>query len=371
MLVVDLRFRAWLAVETAPRAFHHEIMPCGVVRRSRGCSNPQIDAISFPFGLEVVRAARPGEDIQGDYGLAVNVLDADVHRHLRGAAIRDRIRDGVHLLEDLFPRHPDDRPVVCDPEEDAPALAVRERDDGLQILGPVLVRHELELERIGKIGACPHRVPAAIGRARHASILNRRMIFPQIGDMCGPPFFPDGLLPFQNGIRHFRHLRHLDERLTERTDVVRRTPRIDYAFRHVRLEGAIAGEHHDAVEIRLVNAEVVRNRADVPVVLPYRILEPALLSVDRLRPLGAPLIAEYPARISLRLDDEDAVLRHDNMVDLGGGPIGKRQLDIIQHQVLVRKPLAQASRDKLLPARTFLLRAAPPQPKHLERDHDG
>ena len=59
-LVINLRFHAWLTVETAPRAFHHEIMPCGVVRRSRGCSYPQIDAIPFPFGLEVVRTARSG-----------------------------------------------------------------------------------------------------------------------------------------------------------------------------------------------------------------------------------------------------------------------------------------------------------------------
>lgn len=157
---------------------------------------------------------------------------------------------------------------------------------------------------------------AATGAARRVVLADGRMALPQVGDMGGPLFFPDGALPFRNDLGHFSDLRHLYHGRGKVSDEVRRLARIDDIRRHFGLEGAVARERDDAVEKGLVESKTFRQGADVQVVLAQRILESALPPIDRLRPLGAILIAENPPRIGLRLDDEDAVLRDNNVVDL-------------------------------------------------------
>ena len=116
------------------------------------------------------------------------------------------------------------------------------------------------------------------------------MALPQVVDMGGPLFFPDGIIPRLYGRRHFRHLRHPDYWRGKAPDVVRRLAGIDDILRHFGLEGAFARERDDAVEIGPVDSGPFRQRADVQVVLAQRVLEAAFGPIDRLRPLGALLV---------------------------------------------------------------------------------
>ena len=116
------------------------------------------------------------------------------------------------------------------------------------------------------------------------------MALPQVVDMGGQLFFPDGIIPRLYGRRHFRHLRHPDPGRGKAPDVVRRPPGIDDIRRHFGLECAFARERDDAVEKGPVEPEPFRQCADMQVVLAQRVLETALLPIDRLRPLGALLV---------------------------------------------------------------------------------
>ena len=93
-----------------------------------------------------------------------------------------------------------------------------------------------------------------------------------------------------------------------RANIIGGATRINHTVRHLSLESTVSGERNDSNEIRLVYSEIVRECADVPVILPYRILKTALLTVDGLRPFLTLLGSEYPAGISLCLDDENAIL---------------------------------------------------------------
>ena len=85
----------------------------------------------------------------------------------------------------------------------------------------------------------------------------------QVVDMVLYLFFAQRTLPRSNHGHNLANLLGLDERLSERADVVRRVSRIDHALRHFRLECAIAGKRHYTMKIRLANAEVVRLREEL------------------------------------------------------------------------------------------------------------
>ena len=193
------------------------------------------------------------------------------------------------------------------------------------------------------------------------------MALPQVVDMGGPLFFPDGIIPRLYGRRHFRHLRHPDPGRGKAPDVVRRPPGIDDIRRHFGLEGAFARERDDAVEIGPVDSEPFRQRADVQVVLAQRVPEAALLPVDRLRPLGAILIAENPPRIVLRLDDKDAVLRHDDVVDLRRRPVRQGEVNVVKNDVLFRQTLSKPVGDRSFAALPFPAGRLQPRGKNLHR----
>ena len=195
-------------------------------------------------------------------------------------------------------------------------------------------RATVELGAVLLAGAENH-APAAVRTARRIAFTHRRMTLLQIGDVVLDLTFAQRPLPFAYGRGNLVELLLLDDRTVDGTDVVGHIPRIDHAVGHVSLERAVSGESHDADKIRLVNSEIVCECADVLVVLPHRILEPALLMVDGLRPLLALLVAEYPAGVCLRLDDENAVLRNDDVVNLRRRPVRQRQVDVVQNPVLV------------------------------------
>lgn len=71
------------------------------------------------------------------------------------------------------------------------------------------------------------------------------------------------------------------------------------------------------------------------VVLVQRVLETVFLAEQALRPLGAFRVAENPASHVLGLNDEDAVFRDDDVVDLGGSVSGL-QRDVVQREINLR-----------------------------------
>ena len=190
----------------------------------------------------------------------------------------------------------------------------------------------------------------------------------QIGNMPVDLLLTQRSLPFGDCGNEFIQLIGLDHRHGVGANVVGCATRIDHAVGHLSLERAVSGESHDADKIRLVDSEVVCECADVLVVLPHRILEAALLAVDGLRPILALLVAEYPARVCLRLDDENAVLRNDDVVNLRRRPVRQRQVDVVQNPVLVGQPFPQPTCDQLLAALALLLRTVPPEQKYPKHD---
>ena len=195
------------------------------------------------------------------------------------------------------------------------------------------------------------------------------MSLPQVVDMGFPLFFSYGSLPFRNDLCHFSDLGHLYYWRGKASYEVRCLAGIDDIRRHFGLEGAVARERDDAVKKGLVESKTFRQRADMQVVLAQRVLESALLPIDRLRPLGAMLIAENPPRIGLRLDDEDAVLRHDNVVDLRRRPVRQGKVNIVENDVLLRQPLPKPTRDRSFSARPFASRRVHPRGKYPYRNH--
>lgn len=86
---------------------------------------------------------------------------------------------------------------------------------------------------------------------------------------------------------------------------------------HLGLEFSGASEGDDRVDRALGDLQQARDRKHMLVVLPERALEAGLPAVDALRLDGLLGLPEDPTPQVLRLDDEDAVLRDDGVVDLG------------------------------------------------------
>ena len=146
----------------------------------------------------------------------------------------------------------------------------------------------------------------------------------KILNVTQPTFPADGRLPFFNCQIDLPYLPGFDERGRNTADICRCRSRIDHIRRHFCLELTVARKGNHAMEIRLVDPKIVRQGADMPVILTERILELTLLAWERLRPLGTFFISENPPRIRLRLDDKYSKLRNDNMVNLRRGSVRKR-----------------------------------------------
>lgn len=102
--------------------------------------------------------------------------------------------------------------------------------------------------------------------------------------------------------------------------------------RHWGLEFTFAPEHHQRDQLRFVYAKKRLQRFGMAIILVKRILKPVFLAKQTLCPLRALHIPEYPAIHVLGLNDEDAVLRDDDVVDLSRAMLGL-QRNVVQGDV--------------------------------------
>ena len=100
--------------------------------------------------------------------------------------------------------------------------------------------------------------------------------------------------------------------LLDEAGVARRTNIV----RHGGLEFTLPPEHHQRNQLRFVDTKKLLKSLGVTIVLVKRVLEAVFFPVQALGPLSALLVAKYPAIHVLGLDDEDAKLRNDDVVDL-------------------------------------------------------
>ena len=83
----------------------------------------------------------------------------------------------------------------------------------------------------------------------------------------------------------------------------------------------------------MVDATELCDACFVQIVLTQWVLKAGLRIEDNLSPVPVLLMAVYPSRSSLSLDDEDAVSRDDHMVYLGGSEIDLYE-DIVEEMVI-------------------------------------
>lgn len=98
------------------------------------------------------------------------------------------------------------------------------------------------------------------------------------------------------------------------------------------LQFAVTPKHDYRDQLFWIYPEELLQNFDMPIVLVQRILKAEFLAEEVLRPLGAFLIAKDPAVHIFRLDDKDAMPRHDDVVDLRC-PIGGLQGDIMKRPI--------------------------------------
>ncbi len=93
---------------------------------------------------------------------------------------------------------------------------------------------------------------------------------------------------------------------------------------HRRLELAVPDEHDQRMDLVLAEVQERFQRLDMLVILVQKILKLELLLENLLRPLALARLTEDPALHVLRLNDEDTVLGHDDLIDLRRA-IGRRK----------------------------------------------
>jgi len=109
---------------------------------------------------------------------------------------------------------------------------------------------------------------------------------------------------------------------------------VHYIARHWCLESRVTYKHDNAVNSIGLQTSNFFNGFGVFEVLPQRILKSYSLFEDFLRPLRLLLRAEYPAPHILSLDNEDAELRYNNMVDLSR-TIDRWKRNVVQSVVTI------------------------------------
>jgi len=91
---------------------------------------------------------------------------------------------------------------------------------------------------------------------------------------------------------------------------------VDDIGRHFSFELSLANEEDNGAKKAFRKIQVSHQGSDMKQVLMQRILKPAFVAVDLLRPLALFFGTEYPAFVVLGLDDENAEGGDDDMVDL-------------------------------------------------------
>lgn len=112
----------------------------------------------------------------------------------------------------------------------------------------------------------------------------------------------------------------------------------DDVVRHVRLEFGVSGEDDYGKELVLSDLEEGFEFLDVFVVLSERILEGIFAFAEGLRPLGMVRVSEYPSAHILCFDDEDAVFRNNDVVDLRSA-VCRGEGDVVELAVSFRVEL--------------------------------
>jgi len=102
--------------------------------------------------------------------------------------------------------------------------------------------------------------------------------------------------------------------------------------RHGSLEFTLPPEHHQRNQLRFVDAKKFLKSLGVTIVLVKRVLEAVFFSEQALGPLSALLVGKYPAIHVLGLDNEDAKLRDDDVVDLRRAIAGLKR-NVVQRDV--------------------------------------
>lgn len=166
--------------------------------------------------------------------------------------------------------------------------------------------------------------------------------------MRGPCF--EGL---HDSLGHFAGLNGLDELLNFFVGQQNSRVLLDEAgiaggsnvVRHLGLEFTFAPEHHQRDQLRFVYTKKRLQRFGVAIILVKRVLKSVFFSEQTLCPLRALHVPEYPTIHVLGLDDEDAVLRDDDVVDLGRAMLGlksnvvQRDIDFgVEQQLLSNSP---------------------------------
>jgi hypothetical protein len=128
------------------------------------------------------------------------------------------------------------------------------------------------------------------------------------------------------------HLSFLEENLGLALDITH-IPACQHILRQRRLELALAPEHHDRMEHGFRQAQEFRECLDMAVILAERVLEAGLFAIKALRPLSVAFPAENPAGEVLGFDNEDAVGRDDDVVNLSGCAVTGGQRDIVEAAV--------------------------------------
>lgn len=102
--------------------------------------------------------------------------------------------------------------------------------------------------------------------------------------------------------------------------------------RHGGLEFTFAPEHHQRDELGFVYAEKLLKRLDMAIILVKRVLKSVFLAEQALCPLSTLHVPEYPPVDVFGLDDEDAVLRDNDVVDLRRPMLGL-QRNVVQRDI--------------------------------------
>ena len=121
-------------------------------------------------------------------------------------------------------------------------------------------------------------------------------------------------------------------------DISGQSANADDIVRHVRLELGVSGEHDHGKELVLSDLEQGFKFLDVFVVLPERVLEGIFALAEGLRPLGMVRVSEDPSAHILSFDDEDAIFRNDDVVDLRGA-VCRGEGDVVELAVPFRVEL--------------------------------
>lgn len=156
---------------------------------------------------------------------------------------------------------------------------------------------------------------------------------------------------FLDGCDDLLHVLIGEQRFAMPADIARQAVSEDVAG-HGGLQFRLADEEDNRVHAGSGQAQVFFEAAEMPIVLLQWVLEAERFFIELLRPLAVLLVAIDPAIHGLGFNDEEAVSRDDQVVDLCGA-VGSGDDDVVELAVGSRRepePQAQTGADFAKPA---------------------